>query len=82
MSIYLLRGKYSAEAFKGMLAKPEDRTAAIKAFYEAAGVKLLHALVCTIVGRIHRDYGGNADSGHATWNRVDGYRHGHGRQLA
>ena len=43
MSIYLLRGKYSAEAFKGMLAKPEDRTTAIKAFYEAAGVKLLHA---------------------------------------
>ncbi len=42
MSTYLIRGKYSPEAFKGMLAKPEDRTAAIKAFYEAAGVKLLH----------------------------------------
>jgi hypothetical protein len=43
MGLHLLRGKYSAEAFKGMLAKPEDRTAAVRAFYEAAGVKLLHA---------------------------------------
>jgi hypothetical protein len=42
MSIYLTRGKYSPEAFKGMLAKPEDRTAAIKTFYEAAGGKVLH----------------------------------------
>jgi hypothetical protein len=31
-------------------------------------------VVCTIVGRIHRDHGGNADSGHTTWHRVDGYR--------
>ena len=76
MSIYLIRGKYSAEAFKGMLTKPEDRTAAIKAFYEAAGGTAAR-VGCTILGRIHRDHGGNGDFGHATWHRVDGYRHDH-----
>jgi hypothetical protein len=48
--IYLLRGKYSAGAFKGMLAKPQDGTAAVKAFYEAAGVKLLHSCYAPTLG--------------------------------
>jgi uncharacterized protein with GYD domain len=52
MSIYLIRAKYSPEAFKGMLAKPEDRTATIKAFYEAAGVKLLHLWYSPMSGEI------------------------------
>jgi len=42
MTLYLGRGKYSAEGLKGLVAKPEDRTAAIKALYEAAGAKVLH----------------------------------------
>jgi len=42
MSLYLGRGKYSQEAIKGMLGKPEDRTASVRALYEAAGAKLLH----------------------------------------
>lgn len=52
MSIYLTRAKYSPEAFKGMLAKPEDRTAAVKAFYEAAGVKLLHLWYSPMTGEV------------------------------
>ena len=42
MCLYMYRAKYSQEAVKGMLAKPEDRTASLRAMYEAAGVKLLH----------------------------------------
>lgn len=42
MGLYLYRAKYSQEAIKGLLAKPEDRTASLRAMYEAAGVKLLH----------------------------------------
>jgi len=42
MSLYMGRGKLSQEAIKAYLAKPEDRTTAIKALYEAAGMKLLH----------------------------------------
>ena len=42
MGLYMYRAKYSQEAVKGMLAKPEDRTASLRAMYEAAGVKLLH----------------------------------------
>ena len=32
----------SQDAIKAYLAKPEDRTAAIRTLYEAAGMKLLH----------------------------------------
>jgi len=42
MSLYLGRAKYSPEGLKGLLAKPEDRTAAARALYEATGAKLLH----------------------------------------
>ncbi len=52
MSIYLTRAKYSPEAFKGMLAKPEDRTAAIQALCEVAGVKLLHLWYSPTTGEI------------------------------
>lgn len=40
MSIYLTRSRYSQEAFKGMTAKPDDREAAAKALFGAAGMKL------------------------------------------
>ena len=42
MSLYLARARYTADAFKGMIAKPEDRAAPVKAMFEAAGAKLLH----------------------------------------
>jgi len=42
MSLYLCRVGYTADAFKGMIAKPEDRSAPVKAMFEAAGMKLLH----------------------------------------
>jgi hypothetical protein len=37
MPIYVLRGRYSAEALKGMIASPEDREAAIAKVVEKAG---------------------------------------------
>jgi uncharacterized protein with GYD domain len=42
MGLYLFRGRYSQEAIRGLIAKPEDRTPAIRALYETGGVKLLH----------------------------------------
>jgi uncharacterized protein with GYD domain len=41
MPTYVLRGRYSAEALKGMVASPEDREAAIAKVVEKAGGKLL-----------------------------------------
>jgi uncharacterized protein with GYD domain len=41
MSIYLCRALYSTHGFKGMLDKPNDREAAAKAVFEAAGAKCL-----------------------------------------
>ena len=40
MSIYLTRARYSQESFKGMAAKPDDREAAAKALFGAAGMTL------------------------------------------
>jgi len=41
MSIYVLRGRYSSEALKGMMASPEDREAAIAKVVEKAGGTLI-----------------------------------------
>jgi uncharacterized protein with GYD domain len=41
MSTYILRGRYSSDALKGMIASPEDREAAIAKVVEKAGGKLL-----------------------------------------
>ena len=41
MPIYVLRGRYSPEALKGMVASPEDREASIAKVVEKAGAKLL-----------------------------------------
>jgi uncharacterized protein with GYD domain len=46
MPIYLTRGNYSRDAIKGLLAKPEDRTEAVRKLIEAAGGKF-HALYFT-----------------------------------
>lgn len=40
MATYLTRATYTAEAFRGMIANPEDRTAAAKSVFKAAGLKL------------------------------------------
>ncbi len=41
MPIYVLRGRYSSESLKGMIANPEDREAAIAKVVEKAGRRLL-----------------------------------------
>ena len=41
MPVFVSLGRYSEGAIKGMLAKPEDRTAAVTKLIEQAGGKLL-----------------------------------------
>ena len=41
MQTYICRGRYNAEAIRGMMAKPEDREMAIAKVIEKAGGKLL-----------------------------------------
>jgi uncharacterized protein with GYD domain len=42
MAMYLFEGKYTLEAFKRFIAKPQDRTAIVRKMAEAAGGKLHH----------------------------------------
>jgi uncharacterized protein with GYD domain len=41
MPVFVSLGRYSESAIKGMLAKPEDRSAAVAKLIEQAGGKLL-----------------------------------------
>ncbi len=41
MAIYITQGKYTSEAVRGLVAKPEDRTEELRKLAEAAGGKLL-----------------------------------------
>jgi len=41
MAIYITQGRYTSEAVRGMVAKPEDRTEELRKLMEAAGGKLL-----------------------------------------
>ena len=41
MAIYLGLARYTAEAMKGLVANPEDRTEMARGVYEAAGGKML-----------------------------------------
>ena len=41
MPIYISRGKFTADAVKGMLAKPENREAAVAQLFQSAGGKLV-----------------------------------------
>lgn len=41
MPTYICQGRYSHEAFRGMLARPEDREAEVAKLLEMAGGKLL-----------------------------------------
>lgn len=42
MPMYLFQGKYTAAAFQSMVARPQDRTEAVRKAIEAAGGKLHH----------------------------------------
>ena len=44
MPMYLFQGKYTPETFKKLIAKPNDRTAAVRRLTEASGGKLHHLL--------------------------------------
>jgi len=41
MAIYITQGRYTPDAVKGMVAKPEDREKAVADLMEKAGAKLL-----------------------------------------
>ena len=41
MAIYITQGRYTSDAVKGMVAKPEDREKAVADLMEKAGAKLL-----------------------------------------
>jgi uncharacterized protein with GYD domain len=41
MPIYIARGKVTAEAVKGMLAKPENREEAVADLFKTVGVRLI-----------------------------------------
>jgi uncharacterized protein with GYD domain len=41
MSIYITQGRYSHQAIKGLVAKPEDREAEVRKLIEGSGGKLL-----------------------------------------
>jgi len=41
MPIFISQGRYTPDAIKGMVAKPEDREPAIRQLWEKAGGKLL-----------------------------------------
>jgi uncharacterized protein with GYD domain len=46
MPLFITQGNYTAQAFKGMIAKPEDRTQEVRKLVAGAGGKL-HALYLT-----------------------------------
>ena len=41
MSIYISRGRFTSNAVKGMLSKPEDREEAVAKLFESVGGKLI-----------------------------------------
>jgi uncharacterized protein with GYD domain len=47
MPCFILTGRFTLEAVRGLMAKPEDRSAAVGAVVSAAGGKLLHYWVTT-----------------------------------
>lgn len=47
MPTFITTGSFTNDAIKGLMAKPEDRTAAVAAIVEAAGGKLHHYYLTT-----------------------------------
>lgn len=45
MTIYITQGRYTGDAVRGMIAKPEDRAEAVAGLAKAAGGKLLNYYV-------------------------------------
>lgn len=41
MTTFIVQGRYSNDAIKAMMARPEDRTAAVSKLFEASGGKLI-----------------------------------------
>ena len=41
MSVYITQGRFTGQAIKGMVSKPEDRESEVRKLIEAAGGKLL-----------------------------------------
>jgi uncharacterized protein with GYD domain len=41
MTTFIVQGRFSNEAIKGMMAKPEDRAAAVSKLFAASGGKLI-----------------------------------------
>ena len=46
MSYYLFQGRYTADAIRAMVTKPQDREAAARPLIEAVGGKLHHLFFC------------------------------------
>ncbi|WP_420394936.1 GYD domain-containing protein [Nioella sp.] len=47
MATFILTGRLTLDAVRGLMSKPEDRTAAVGAIVDAAGGKLLHYYITT-----------------------------------
>jgi uncharacterized protein with GYD domain len=47
MATFILTGRYSLDAVRGLMAKPEDRTGAVAAIVNAAGGKMVSYYVTT-----------------------------------
>ena len=52
MALYLVRARYSAAAFQGMLAAPHDRGEAAKALFKSLGIKTHEILFSVSTGGI------------------------------
>ena len=59
MSLSLTRARYTAEAFKGMIAHPAERASIAKSMFDAADMKLHHIwmsssddVVCVVEGSV------------------------------
>ena len=46
MSLYLVKGKYSNAAFKGMVDSPQDRETAARKLFAAVGVDMQSVYSC------------------------------------
>ena len=47
MAMFIVSGRYTADAIKGMMAQPSDREAAVRPLVEAGGGKMISFLVTT-----------------------------------
>ena len=52
MSIYISRGRFTSDAIKGMLAKPENREEAVAELFKSVGGKLIgwYLSLATMIG--------------------------------